>query len=1361
MTRHLLRLLVLCVGLSGARAADPAAARPDDDPAALAAFRQLPPLPPLATMLAQARANPVAPRLDPREFNSLQYLGAVAAVRQAMEQLAGPLTAEARTSFDARWAAIEDYPAAACIEYLNAASPLLGEILALRASLMRAMQGYDNLLDQARTARLCDNHAAAHEAMRRAGQHAALLKGLQRRCDQAVQALAALGELPDAALIKARVAEQFASAKSLLRNLDQPPVLTGEFEPAPYVSIQDPFDGGRSRDRNDAIVRTEPDDDYDRTIYLQPLKSLGAGRVLLYLCETAPDGTLSSWMELFEDRGDGTFIGYRGGSELSRTVLEVTDDGFRKTEYSLGPKRVSSENNDFAERSAALIAQGKAPTMELTRSIRSRTYFATHVQHQQPPTGDDFDWGTWESLVRRGEKEILAEFEGYRRAFEHLAPKVGFPPAIPAEHIFWVLERTEVLNEHPTAAHRSGLLQENPRADAEYRATMGGPGIDPQPMLSSERRTAVTAFGVTHQDNRRVYDDGRPSRPTLDSMSLAYAIEWTPPPPVIAQAGGAFATEVTATRSTSTPQVGSLVPAPFPDITASVAVTVLDAAGTHLGLGMDRAKAGLFSRHLRAGTGTVSQPSTLDCPLHSLFGERATITLLVTSTEVASLAGAGVRYHYKRRIMTPEEAAALATTMGDDLALAAQKAAATKPEKPSVIAADQSRQAAERQAKADTIAFHESTILYEQKRAQQYQTDIAALQTEIRQGGQPPTADQQKRLAALQFNLVNAQSNALAGQDTVHQVKTGAYRRTETPFDVMARTQFRRNIEDNIRRIEAVETQQELVEKYLELLPAADRPQVLGTLQKIRDEAPDSLERYQKLTAALKSQWQGHTEARIAQLDEDLAWKEAQVAALENIKTGADTGLMVCSMLGGPQAVALTYQFASGWAEKDLLTGVKQSVSMYSDAVDTAWSTYDGYCQDGWSGAAKAGGSSLLLNKGLPFLLGKMGKGGDAPDAAALKSVDAAGAASKPGPAPATTRPRPAPLDDVARYEAELRAAEAQVKGFQSDYHAWRQAARAGAPEAEVRRLHDQVLATTAQLNGNPAAKGYLKYKAQPAVGRLYDQTLDQIHTRARADYYATMRQAGYGDHEIVAIRNAASSGSTGMDFDQALKEQPDWIPARNPDGTTSLRRNVWLTKNGQPATRHQWQVEAQEAWNQAYRRTTGTSAPQAWEKMTSRVDPEAYRMMAVLNIRKDLSNVDEIMDNLDPKWVRQLSDVTLFKAGEMLNDRSLSRLAGVREACRGTAKDLEGKFLPFIDAKLATLRQIPAERLTASDRHNLTRLASARERFATVQDSFAAIGRADLPPSQWDDAIALSTGGKGIIETIQDLSDLTNSLFK
>jgi len=139
---------------------------------------------------------------------------------------------------------------------------------------------------------------------------------------------------------------------------------------------------------------------------------------------------------------------------------------------------------------------------------------------------------------------------------------------------------------------------------------------------------------------------------------------------------------------------------------------------------------------------------------------------------------------------------------------------------------------------------------------------------------------------------------------------------------------------------------------------------------------------------------------------------------------------------------------------------------------------------------------------------------------------------------------------------------------------------------------------------------------------------------------------------------------------------------------------------------------------------------------------------------------VDEIMDTIDPNWVRQMSDVTMFKAGEMLKDKNLSRLAGVREACRGTAKDLDGKFLPFINSRLSSLKKIPPAKQTASDKHNIKRLESALESFTRVRNSFDAIGKAKIPPCQWDDAINLSTGGKGIMQTIQDLSDVTQSLF-
>ncbi len=1340
--------------------------------AAQAAFKELPPLPPLASMLARAKASPVAPRVDPGAFSQMQYLGAVSAVKQAMEELVGPMSPAAKVKFEAQWAAIYDFPADACVAYLNGASPLLGEILSLRASMMKVIQGYDNFINQARMARFFGNPAAAHDAMRRAGQHAALMQALKRRSDEAVKSLTALGELPDAALIKARAAEQYNAARSLLKNLDQPLELSGEYEPAPYQSLQDPYDGGRRRNPDDTLIRTELNEDYDAITYYQPLKSVGANLVLMYVCETDTDGDKSAWLQLFENQGNGRFVTYGGGSDLTKIVLELNEDGFQKTEYTLGPKEMSEENNDFSEKAAALIAKGKRPAMALTRDIRSRAFYATHVQYQQPPGDGEFNFKNWEKEFRNNEKEFLEEFQAERLAFETLAPEVGFPQPVPAEHIFWVLDRVEPVNPHPTGQHRLALYVENQRADAAYKQSMRRKKEDdPYPMITSARKTDLSQNSLSHRDDWTVFDDNPPDKPVHDRMQIAYDVSWTAPPPVIAQAGGRFEIDIKALRDASQPRENALVPSPWEDVTGAVTLAVVDKAGKHAGRGGDGARASLLARHLTSGPGKASETTRVQCPVDGLYGEYAQITLGIGPKELTGTWGANLRYHYERKIMTPDEAAVLSARMGDNLERIARKDATDREKKTAAAKDHQARQkqqqtlqAADAQARKETAEFHKANILYEQKRVQQYQQELTAAINEVKQSGEPPTEAQQKRIAALRFNIINAKSNAIAEQDNIQQLETGEYRRSETPFDSMARLQFRENIEKNIRKIEGVETQNELAEKYIELLPAAERAQAYKSLQKIRDEAPDDIARYQKLNAALKSKWQGASEAKLAQMDEDLAWKEAQVQAVENIKTGADVGMLACSMMGGPQALALTYQFATGWAEKDLLTGVKQSVSLYSDAVDIAWSTYDGYCQGGWEGAAKAGGVSLLTNKGLPFLLGRMTKGGDLPDAGgAVKAADnlsgAAKQAESSGPALKTGKPK---LDDVKQYEAELRQAETQVKGFVSDYHNWKKAVKAGASEKEIEQLHRKVIESTAAINGNPAAKGYLKYQAQPAVGRIFNQSLDDVHAQARKVYYETMKKAGYSDHEIFAIRNAASSGSTGMDFDQALKEQPDWIPVKHQDGTTSLRRNVWLTKNGKPVSRHQWQLDAQAAWNDAYKKAThGAEAPLAWEKMTSKVDPEAYRMMSVLKIHKDLSNVDEIMDGLDPQWVRQMSDVTLFKAGEMLNDKNLSRLAGVREACRGTAKDLEGKFLPFISSRLDNLKKIPEAKRSASDQHNIQRLESALSSFTKVKESFAAIGKSEIPPSQWDDAINLSTGGRGIMQTIQDLSDLTQSLFK
>ncbi|MCF6246058.1 MAG: tetratricopeptide repeat protein [Desulfobacula sp.] len=1335
----------------------------------LESFRKLPPLPPLSTILTTAKASVVVPKLDPADFSKLQYLGAVSAVKKAMEDLIGPMKPEVNTEFQAQWAAIYDYPADECVTYLNKAAPILGEILSLRASMMKVIQSYDNFFNQAQMANFVGNPEASHELMRRAGQSAALLKALERRTGEAVKEFAALGDLPDVEKIKAATAQSYSRSKNLLKALVNPPELSGEYEPALYQTVQDPFYGGSVQDHNS--IRTEKDEDYDSITYFQPLKTMGDNLIVMYVCETDNEGDKSSWLELFEKRDDGSFVTYP--SEQNKVVYTLTEDGFTKHEYMFSPKNIIDDEEKLFRNIAKQISKGKVPDIELYYSVRSRTFYANHVQYQKPPTDNEFNWKKWEKNLKKHQKLFLEEFQEDRLVFETLAQKLALPEPVPAENIFWVLDRMEQVNENPSQKGRSSIF--SGKVDAAYQEMMKrNDGFSPRPMRLGSMTIDISDSEINSIDKQIVFDDSTRDKIVRDSITIKYDLLWGMPTPVIAQAGGNLSFNLNAKRKVSAPNETLLIPSRFTDMTAVLKPGIVDENGKYMGgYAGDSVSLNLLDQYQTSGRRNVSQKSVLKFPIENFSSQAVVIDFHCTffhDRDLYMYSGAGLKLYYKRKIMTLDEAAALSEQMGEDLELVAQKKQVAKDKK------KKNDQAVKQHAKArigdlkESMDFHAANIKYENLRATKYAQELEKELTALKKMGRSPTQDQQKRIAALRFIIITAQSNVISEQDKIRELKTGTYKRSETPFDTMARIQFRQNIEKNIRRIETLESQEELAEKYIEFLPKADRAQAKKTLQKIRDESPDDIKKFLKLNAALKKKWHGREGAKIAKMDEDLAWKDAQVSAIENIKMGADVGMLACSMMGGPQAIALTYQFATGWAEKDLFNGVKQSVSMYSDAVDIAWSTYDGYCQDGWYGAAKAGGFSLLMNKGLPFLVGKMGKGDvDLPGSKIGKASDSISNAAKKvdviKPRMAVGKPKSkitiSKVDDVKLYKAELETAENQVKGFVTDYHNWKKGIKKGLPEDDIKQLHKKVIASTSAINANPTAKGYLKYKAPKATGRFFDKSLDQIHSKARQQYYKAMKDAGYSDHEIFAIRNAASSGSTGMDFDQALKEQPDYIPFKNKDGSMSMRRNIWLTKNGKPASRHQWQMDAQDAWNDAYKKASnGHSAPKAWENMTSSVDPEAYKQMSMLNIKKDLSNVGEIMDNLDPKWVRQTSDVTLFKAGEMLKDKNLSRLAGVREACRGTAKDLDGKFLPFINTKLSKLKQIDASKLTASDKHNIKRLESALDRFTKVKNGFDAIGKADIPPTQWDDTIKKTTGGKGIMQTIQDLSDLTQSLF-
>lgn len=445
--------------------------------------------------------------------------------------------------------------------------------------------------------------------------------------------------------------------------------ICGEYEPAPYQSIQDPWDGGRSPYEDNTILRTEKDRDWDMTTYFQPVKTMGENLVLMYLCGTNKEGGKISWVQLFENSDEGYLVSYSGGSELIKQVLKPTKQGFQKFEYTLGPKNPSEDEISFSQQMVNLIQTRKEIEIELSYNLRSRTFLATHAQFQFPPTDDAFDWQTWETQVKKYEKEFVETFNGERLAFETLVRRVRFPEAVPAENIFWVLDRTERVNRFPSQKEQVAVSAISRKMDAEYREmSQQKQGQGSTPFMESSRETHVFDAGIVNIDTRVVFDDAGSNRSILDLLTIKHHISWKMPPQVIAQAGGTLSFTLFATREVSFPRNPTLVPSPFPDIRASLTYTPLDENERGKDHGGGGVCATLLDQYQNSGPGKVIQKTEMGFPLDGFFSEGVTITLNCSTLNVAglrSLDGAGLNLYYKRKIMTPDQASALSETLGE------------------------------------------------------------------------------------------------------------------------------------------------------------------------------------------------------------------------------------------------------------------------------------------------------------------------------------------------------------------------------------------------------------------------------------------------------------------------------------------------------------------------------------------------------------------------------------------------------------------------------------------------------------------------------------------------------------------------
>jgi len=632
---------------------------------------------------------------------------------------------------------------------------------------------------------------------------------------------------------------------------------------------------------------------------------------------------------------------------------------------------------------------------------------------------------------------------------------------------------------------------------------------------------------------------------------------------------------------------------------------------------------------------------------------------------------------------------------------------------------------AERRAKRERIEFHKQNMIIIQRNLERDRAELAK------------ETDPERR-AQLEFRIVGAMSDLQSEKDLVASIETDEIVHSRSPFDDYAHAGFVANIRKSQQRMEHFQRSSDALFKLAGMLPGEEGREARAFVE--RQLTPDvrlnmDQTAVKRIADALGKKVEGHFMAIQAQSDEEAAYANLGLEASQNIKSAADTGMMVASLFGG-QYVDAAYQAATGYIEGGPTEAVLRTAALFGPTAGAAAAAMRGYQEGGLEEALKRGAVSFALSKGLEYGMGKvLGKpktGPDGPDVPTgkkpLQTVDGPDVkTTKSGSvpeAPAAKLPKSADQRALEQFQRARKEGEGLVAEFRQAQKRLSEAGSSGASPEEIRRLQAEVREKVVAVNGNPHAKNFLKYKGDPLSQRAYNAHLRAVHADVEARFHENMRARGWNQQPLKEMRNSSSAGSVGMDFDIGLDEQ--MVQS--------------LTRDGNPAKVHQWQQDAQKAWEEAYEASTGRSAKQAWETVTTSGHAESYKDLQWLE--KDKSKVSRI-------WGQQAADVTRYKSWHMQADPDLSRMEKLQEIARGAAKDMKTKLDPILD------------KVRPTSSKGLSDLDKARRHWNQVRKVLADFGENNIDPITADRRIRELTGGKSIPDVVEDMTYLLEGALK
>ena len=1339
--------------------------------------------------------------LDLSEITRDAYAGMVSHAKEGLAELLGPMTPDQRERYDASWQPMYRYPAEECLEYLEQIVPVIEDVLRLRPALAEYSVDLQRMWVSAGYAELYDQ-AAAREIMLQALPTLATIKSMQVALDQSMSRLADLGDPPDPGVLQQAAAERHRRAMRTLESLllgNQ--ALEGYFELQQKVEFSDnepgvpfysvthrtkglftraitPFGGSKS----DLVLFSdyqEADIEEDESSFLGSLDfDFDSGPWSTWYAEPTSDG----WVTYDYDEEDEGWLNvcyYR--VEVDRLVVD---------DYTVSDGKVSGEREIFH----------KAP-LEAAPHI-----YGEEVDPRNPQATVD--------LHRKDLAEAEAYFRESKAAFQKFIQRGGQLPPLPdPENVYWVLKDIQ------TTIGRNEKTRERAYADKGLPSTyFHAETFDYGPdHLSTVWKKVNLEWDIEYPEMEvpagSVYI-ADPSKeefgpepivtPIEKSVAKSATIFWTPPPAVMPD-GANWLID---------PRLEG------DDALFGIEKAVrIDSLNDGFGLiDMPKLSSGLFStgprgiqlsrtplhadelptkeeEELAARTLSSEQPANnLVVSLKSnRLGQREYHVPVTVATPIGYL---DLRYVYEERVMTPEEAFETARKLEGNMAFASysdvkSSTDETKSQLQGTIFAEETNAELDRERRA----LHKANIAWAKMEAERLRQDIVRMSSLMESG--KATQEDIERFNQLQFRHVVQQSTVISEQDRIMELETGELVHSRTPFDDYCHVQMINKCRESVRELGDGLRARKKMEYLMDKLGPDQKRNAISIMSKMSEEGKGLYrEDYERLNQAMQNIFQGEQQYQQAKIDEEVAWENAWVEGAEWVKTGADVGMALTSMAGGPMLVNVLYQAGNGYIDKGPVEGLKRAITTYSDAADIAVSGYEGWKTGGFWGAVEGASFSLIMNKGPEAALGRMnlnarmGGGfdggfgkinvGKAPDVSTRVNVDGKAPdvstrapdakAADVDPAIASRRGREA--IEGAKMQQEMEWGKQLADDAFSDYAKLRTAEIRGDmnPE-ELAALRMQVRQKMAAVGNSMTAKSYLKYDAPPRMGKAYTEVYNDILDDAVSAYKMGMREAGFNDQKIAQYRNA-SSIDTGMDADMGVIEAPEIQRVVGSDGKVTYKKVVVITKNGKRVPMRVYQEEGSKIMAQAFRKVSGGySAHGSFVDVTTRVHPESYKDLAWLGLPKagphsDLPNVtkkiDQVFGKIDPDLTPQSLGVTLTKAEIMFKEHpELTPLGSMMENCRGTAKDLDTKFIPMVDSKIRKLEATPPAEITPTIRKQLAELNDTRKYLSEVSGCFNDIGKGRTHPGRWMEDFRQVTGGTDPLAVTKRLVAMTNIASK